>query len=75
VRFAVMLFAVVYPELGTDTVVYELPVYVSVESALAGAARHIASSPQATNIVLFMGSPSFYFKSLLGQDSSFTLPE
>jgi hypothetical protein len=54
----VIKLAVVYPELGTDTFVYVLPVYDSTESALTGAAKHIASTPQVTNIVFFIGPPS-----------------
>jgi hypothetical protein len=64
--------AVVYPELGTGTLVYVLPVYDSTESALAGAAKYIASTPQVTNIVFFMGPPSVSTKQFLGQESNIT---
>jgi hypothetical protein len=60
-----MEFAVVYPELGTAMVEYGLPVYVSLESALAGAARHKANSEQVINIVVFMEPPSVSPKVLL----------
>jgi hypothetical protein len=69
----VIKLAVVYPELGTDTLVYVLPVYDSTESAFAGAAKHIASTPQVTNIVFFIGPPSVSAKQSLGQESNITL--
>jgi hypothetical protein len=73
VSVAVIKLAVVYPELGTATFVYALPVYDSTESALTGAAKHIASTPQVTNIVFFIGPPSFYTKQSISQESNITL--
>jgi hypothetical protein len=49
-----------------------LPVYDSTESALTGAARHIASTPQVTNIVFFIGPP-VSTKQFIGQEINITL--